>query len=46
MKDHGYILNRDEWINEAENSEKSENPNTAAAIIRAIISDGVDPDDW
>lgn len=37
-------INRDEWIKEAESAEKEGSVATAQAIVRAVIGEGVDPE--
>ncbi|EGR31141.1 pre-mRNA splicing factor, putative [Ichthyophthirius multifiliis] len=41
-KRRGYIINREDWLDEAAYCEKSGNPLTCVAIIRAVIGDGIE----
>ena len=45
LKANAVELTREEWIGEAEKSEKAAAPATAQAIIKAIISEGIEAED-
>ena len=38
----GYIINREDWLDEAAYCEKSGNPLTCVAIIRAVVDDNIE----
>lgn len=44
-KKNDFVFNRDEWMAEAEMADKSNNPLTCEAIIKAVIHEGVEEDD-
>ncbi len=41
MKKNGYVLNRDEWIEEAEIAERSGSPINCVGIIKAVLHEGI-----
>ena len=45
LKANAVELTREEWIGEAEKAEKAAVPATVQAIIKAIISEGIEAED-
>jgi pre-mRNA-processing factor 6 len=45
LKKHQVIINRENWLKEAEVCEQADSPLTCGAIVRASLDIGVDPED-